>query len=222
MLKKKDFSKHDYYHTQRNNTRWPHGTCLATSLVMASKQAGWSVDQVPDGVQPEDEIADLCHSTEARGIIEENYPWALDTEGNLTLAPHTIHGVANWALKQVLSREWDQLRLITWFETSLLLEEALEMLQRGYGIALSGSFDLESGDSLNHVVSVAGYTYHPDDEPGSVEGLIIDDPYGDYHTGYRNVHGNGVQLSWTAALDIFKPVGKDDKWAHIVAPKGSV
>lgn len=223
-MQKHDFSKHDDYHTQRNNARWPHGTCLATSLVMAAKQAGWAVDQVPDGVQPEDEIAELCHSTEARDLIETEYPWALDTEGNLTVAPHTIHGVANWALRQVLAREVEQTRRTARFETSLMLDEVVDMVSRGYGIALSGSFDLENGDSLNHVVSIAGFTVaEGEDLPEGITKLIIDDPYGNYHTGYRDVHGNGIEMAFGSggALDIFKPVGEEAKWAHIVAPKGA-
>jgi hypothetical protein len=190
---------------------------------MAAKQAGWAVDQVPDGVQPEDEIADLCHSTEARELIEKQYPWALDTEGNLTVGPHTIHGVANWALRQVLSREWDQIRLTAWFETSLLLDEVVDLVCRGYGIALSGSFDLENGESLNHVVSIAGFVVaEGEDPPEGITKLIIDDPYGNFHTGYRDVHGNGVEIAFDSGgvLDIFKPVGNEAKWAHIVAPKG--
>ena len=84
----------------------------------------------------------------------------------------------------------------------------------GGGVVLSGVFPLLDGRKFRHVVSPAGTL----EEDGQIVGVIIDDPFGDWRTDYKNCRGNDVEMNLEEFARIFRPCGeKCVKWIHLVA-----
>ncbi len=200
---KLDFSRDSQYHTQRNNALIPLESCNTTSLVMALKQAGWDLPH-PEGMQPEDYLTSRLQSDESLERMRSITPWAFDADGTVLYPPNEVHAMLRLAVNQWAGRDIDT------FRTDWDLDELLGSLSRGCGIVLSGIFRV-NGRVLNHMVSLAGFY-------SDLSGYIIDDPFGDYRTGYADHHGNNVVVSHDDFMRIFKITGSRSKWAHVIAP----
>lgn len=100
------------------------------------------------------------------------------------------------------------------FRTDWDLKDLIVAMESGNGVVLSGRFPMPSAD-LGHIVSLAGYETR--EETPEIMSWIVDDPFGDWRTGYTSHRGNDVSLS----VDQFRKIFVKDSgiWAHIVGNK---
>jgi len=216
-----NFSQDNDYHTQRNNALIPHASCNTTSMVMALKQAGRDLP-APDGVQPEDHLTGFLRGEKGMEALRRLAPWAIDkATGEALYPPNEVHAVLTWGVNELLGEE------VSTFRVDWDLDELIQELTAGAGVVLSGSFPLQGGGELSHVVSLAGYriAYPQGNEPDSfppkfeqLTQLFIDDPYGNYLTSYTDHHGNNTPMSPIDFMQIMKRSGDRKKWAHVIRP----
>ena len=197
------------YHSQRNNLLLPLETCGATAAVMALKASGWPVPPGARGAQPEDLLTAIMMSPEGYARRE-----AIPGTWADTIEPYRIHVVLEWAINKWIGKPVD-----TFTERGELQDMVWRILHRRATV-VNGLFD-----RYDHQVAVVGFTSTQHEyeihTPGHVDlsritDIIIDDPYGDYRTGYSEANGNDVRLP----LDEFKAIthiqGEDQKWMHLI------
>jgi hypothetical protein len=199
------------YYTQRNNKIKPGTACNVTSMISALSAAGWPVEKlVRDGEQPEDALMrflltdPVCASEWRRCDPSGQYP---PNEWHAILALGT-----NRFLCRRLGSEWpaENYRAVVFTEGADSLVIA-ELIQEGGAAVCSGLFTLPDGRKMNHMVSMVGFV--GDEEPSA---FILDDPWGDYRTGYTSQKGNDVEMSMEDFLSIIKTPGSPRKLAHLV------
>ena len=214
-------SRDNEYHTQRNNVVVPHAACNVESYMMAAKQAGCSVPS-PDGVQPGDHMMRRLRSKEAYDIMRRSYRWAFDDEtGRVINHPNEIHEMLVWAFN-AMSPDGRAT-----FTERGSIREMVYHIATGNGVVISGRFTLSTGRTLGHVVALAGFVTTQRDiasvrGPDAVDmrqlsALIIDDPYGDYRSDYRDHRGNNIEMSLDDFNRIMRKQGAADKWMHVIA-----
>lgn len=190
-----NYSRDIPYHSQRNNLKIPHSSCNTTSMIMALKQAGHDCN-FGEG-QPEDILTELLLSPKYWSMMDNINPkykeWGY--------RPNEIHDCLCAATNEIIGKKVD------FFSTETLVLRIKNHLDDGGGVVLSGKFKLSNGDTLNHIVSLAGY---------GDEGFIIDDPYGNFRTDYKDFHGNDIHITNDEFFTIFKG-SEDYKWAHLIS-----
>lgn len=195
------------YHTQRNNQVIPLTSCNTTSAIMALKASGISF-HFPVGMQPEDHLSELLLSEEAFEKKRRDYPWAKN------IPPNQVHGMLQWGINKLAGKNVDQ------FKTNGNLREIIWRLFHRTALIAHGTFDKH-----DHMVCVVGFqsTQHEwdlakpkDIDLSCIEAIIIDDPFGDYRTGYKDHHGNDIKMSLDEFNDITHNRGKaEKKWIHV-------
>jgi hypothetical protein len=195
-------------------------------MIMAIKQARLTFVH-PSNEQPEDYLTRcLLHGSIRK--MKELAPWAFDRNGNAIYPPNEVHVMLEWAVNTLMGWPVDR------FSCTYTLSQILRHLFGGGGAVLSGIFPIGASGELNHMVSLAGVEL--DGKSGitlengvsdldrissidfrHIKAFIIDDPYGDWRTGYRSHRGNDVPLSFQEFNMIFKEKGNvQTKWAHLV------
>ena len=207
------------YNKQRDNKRYPLETCGPTSMAMALLQAGHSIP-IKLGEDPADTITTFLTSER---YYEKMYR-ILGTQ-ETQWKPFNIHALLTEGVNELLGEKVSRFRT-DWDFLGILFN-----IVRGGGAVLSGDFTLPDGRELGHMVSLAGFRTKQRNimdvrSPSEidlklVESFIIDDPYGDWHTGYNDHHGNNIEFSPTNFNNIFR-VQKNmlKKWAHLVRAGG--
>lgn len=202
-----NLSRDSEYHTQRNNQLIPLTSCNTTSAIMALK-ASRIPFPCPDGAQPEDHLSELLLSEEAFDKKRRDCPWA---QG---IPPNQVHVMLEWAINKIVRKDVDQ------FKTDGTLQEIIWRLFQGTALVVHGTFH-----KCDHMVCAVGFvsTQHESDlgsltdiNLGCVQNMIIDDPFGDYRTGYKDHRGNDINIS----LDEFNGITHkhdraDAKWIHV-------
>jgi hypothetical protein len=198
---RKNYSTDSEYHSQRNNAIVPYASCNTTAMVMALKQAGWSMPLFdPEHPQPEDDLSAFLRTDEAKRKQQEIAPWSVGA-----YPPQEVHACLEWGVNAWLGGTADA------FTMRATHDELIAALVGGGGVVLSGRFPLSNGE-LGHIVSLAGY--YSEGELDHDDGWIIDDPYGIWHTDYRDPHGNDISVSDYDFNKIFcKARGY---WAHMI------
>lgn len=212
-MKEFNFSIDNDYHSQRNNKVIPFSSCNTTSMVMALKQAGLMFHH-PASEQPEDYLTSFLLSPRAMEQMEILAPWAIDNEGRAIFPPNQVHVMLEWAVNTLMGKRACR------FTTNGTVKDIIGHLMRGGGVVVSGVFLVEDRE-LGHIVSVAGFMSSQDEiQPGAdlsaITHIIIDDPYGDYTTGYRDHRGNNILMTLSEFVNIFHARGSYKKWAHFV------
>lgn len=200
------------YLTQRDNEERPLETCGPTSLAMALSYSGIEFPSIPEGEQPEDSLTRfLANDLRVRNYYKQNYTALF----NAKTPANEVHDVAAmgvnlWAAADVCR-----------FSTRVPLQRIVYQLHTGYAVPVSGVWA-----GLRHIVCTVGFESDQDfslvDGPDAIDvnllrSFVIDDPYGDYRTQYRNKNGNDIPVSREEYLDIVRERGRvDSKWAYIL------
>jgi hypothetical protein len=205
MIKDYDFSTHDDYYSQVNNQFMPQEACMPTSFIMALIYN--KIPVVPCGsptqppcffhpksLQPEDYLMAVCNS-----------PWGIALRNRISwaaaqkLAPNQVHAVISDIVNELVGRR------ITKFETNKNIENLSAIIKQAKSVVVSGSFT-----AGGHAVVVCGLR----EVDGKTTHFLVDDPYGNYFTGYNDRNGNNVLF----------PVEEFDKlwahWYHVFDAKG--
>lgn len=215
-----NFSIDSDYHTQRNNLLVPYKACNTTSAVMALKQANVAFT-VPEGWQEEDYLTSLLQTEEALIEMKKLAPWAFDKNDVPVFPPQQVHVMLEWGINKMVGKTVDI------FQADMCIRQIVFQLINGSGIVLSGQFDLPDGRELGHIVSLAGVVTHQPNllnvksdlsiHMDSIESFIIDDPYGDWTSSYKNHKGNDLEMEAYTFNQIFRRSGDtENKFAHII------
>jgi len=199
----------DDYYTQTNNRYVPTSACTPTSGIMFVLAEGIPVFeagsknparhpylQYPQGMQPEDYITALCQSPWGDDLRKTFTPWF----NSDNIPNQTIHVVVKEVLNRVMGKT-----VIRFFEKGKTIYDIAKQLLDGHPVMVSGDFT-HSG----HTLVVVGMDYEMgqlqrDDDLSYQEApipknFIVDDPYGNYNTGYTDKRGNDVIIE----IDTFK------------------
>lgn len=202
-------SLRDDYHTQLNNKKVPKRSCNTTSAIMFLK--GNDIPfAYPKDMQPEDYLTDLLDTTEAWERMRKRHPW---TEGT-HYRPQEVHDILSWGINELVGET------VSGFTERMPVNEMIYRIAQGEVLIVSGRFG-----RLDHIVAIVGLASNQRDllEARSPADVVIDDviafrvddPYGDYRTGYKDRRGNDVVMPLEDFYSFIKPTGEQShKWAH--------
>ena len=192
------------YHSQRNNEVLPLTSCGATAAVMALKASGWPVPS-PRGVQPEDHLTGILLSPEA---VERRE--AIPGEWADDIPPNQIHVVLSWGIDKWMRR------VAVRFTESGTLRDVVERLYHRTALVMNGLFA-----GLDHNIAVVGFDSEQEEHEfrggidlDRVTDIIIDDPWGDYHTDYWDRNGNDIRIE-LEEFDRITHKSGGPKWMHV-------
>jgi len=197
------------YHTQINNEKIPFASCNTTSFVMALKGARIPYPW-PDGLQEEDFLTDWMHRKEAWSFLNTLYPNAAASG----MIPQNYSDCLAWGINELFGRTVDH------FTREGTLQQMIWEVSRGHPIVMSGPFT-ESG----HFICLVGFETLQNKEDlqtmmsvavDAVQTVIIDDPYGDYHTSYRSHKGNDIMFGLEEYNQLTNRPRDGCKWLHII------
>jgi len=209
MIFKYNISLDNDYHSQVNNRRFPMSSCNTTSAIMALKNN--KIDfYSPPSMQEEDYLTSLLETEEAYDKLNKEFPWAVK-DG---IPPREVHAMLEWAINKLTRNSYDK------FTTYATLEQIL------YNIAIKKESSLMTGrfTKYGHIVCVSGFITEQDNieetktiNMDKVQKVIIDDPYGNYFTEYKDVHGNNIEINIKDFDSLTKNYSSKYKWAHIIS-----
>ena len=185
-----NLSTQDYY-TQRNNEIRPKAACMPTSYVMFLRGNKISFLNTSK-YQDDDYFMSILSTDMAKDFCIKKYSWSKG------IPPNEVHGMYGSYLSPSVCGQ-----RVSDFNTSLLYEHYVELIEQGKVVMTSGSFPGLSG----HAFCVIGL--HGDD-------LILADPWGDFHSNYHSTSGYGVRMTKEEFIKHVKPVDKQYKWGHIL------
>jgi hypothetical protein len=193
------------FRSQRDNKEKPASACNVTSMIIALCAAGWPVDKFSScDEQPEDLLMRFIYSDQP----SLNKWRQLDPQGNIP--PNQWHAVLAFASNRFV-RKYGFNSTPVVFNTSVSVDEIVAAIDGGGAAVISGLFPQAGRAPLRHVVAAVGY--------GRNEGgfyFIIDDPWGNYHTGYKNHDGKAIRMPIADFNRMMNAQGQPRKWAHIV------
>ena len=192
------------FRNQRDNKEKPLSACNVTSIIIALCAAGYPVDTfAPKGEQPEDELMRFIYSDAATLKRWEQIDPKKD------IPPNQWHAVLAYGAGRFLKTFGYDPAAVT-FNTSVSVIEITTAINLGGAAVVSGQFS-QNGKPLHHIVAVVGYG---EDKDGFY--FIIDDPWGNHKTDYKNHNGKGVRMYLADFNRIMKPLNSEKKWAHII------
>ncbi len=207
-----DVSAGKQNYSQRNNQISPMGACATTSIAMAIDYAGipFPASKWP---QPEDGIIDFIRTNpEVQLYYQKNYPglFGAKTPANEIHAVN-VFGVNLYFQKKIID-----------FSMKITVPEILFRTVANRAVPVSGIWA-----GLHHVVCVVGFETgqenvyfcaDPDDIIlGQVDTVLIDDPYGDYRTGYKVQTGNNIRVPYKDFVaNVNSPGSLFEKWAYML------
>lgn len=192
MLVKVNLSKKEDYHTQRNNKLEAATACVFTSLVNASKASGIFF-HYPTGYQPEDYLTEKSDSPHYWSLAKEISP-KLVAQG---YPPRQIYSVVEEIFNDVVGYEATK-----FIDGSSIQTMVYRLWVEKTACVVDGKFTRNG-----HAVAVVGFTYehnwrenwkpriYSDIVLSKIKTIIVDDSWGDYHSGYDSVRGNDVEFS---------------------------
>lgn len=198
------------YRPQWDNAIDPSGTCNVTSMVNALEVGNFEF-QAPEGMQPEDYLATLLETKEAYSIMARLYKWAVGS-----YKPRHVHGMLSWAVNEKLVGT-----PVTFFtERAHMREIIYHMVATRTAVVTSGRFT-----PYGHVVTIVGFASSQDDilmatapqdiKLSHISHIIVNDPWGNYFTGYRDKNGFNVRFPYHTFVGLANTPGKEDrKYAH--------
>lgn len=199
------------YHTQRNNKLYPGSSCNTTAMIMALKTNKIEFES-PQNTQEEDYLSSILDSNEAHNVMKNRFPWAV-AEGR---PAREVHGMLEWAVNEKLVG-----RPVVTFTTLASMAEILFNLTQGLASVMTGRFT-----ASGHVVAVVGF--HTEQRnilesgsPGEIDtskvvSVVVDDSFGDFHSGYKNPQGNDIEFPYEEFNSITRSYGDErKKWAHL-------
>jgi hypothetical protein len=173
------------YRTQRDNAHDPLGTCNVTTLAMGLLCFG--VRARDPRQQLEDELYELLHSDEATDYYRSSSPELFKRK----VPAHEVHDNLAWAARKH--------GVPASFSGHRSRAELDGELSGGRPVLLSGAFT-----GSGHIVLLIGSTRDGD--------LIVHDPYGDWTTKYKDLHGEARIYERDRAWSTLKDLDSETKW----------
>ncbi len=159
------------YRTQRDNKYIPYSSCNSTSVAIALEVSGITT------CDP-DTLYEILTSKESIAYMQKHFPDAY-RQGYM---PYHLFDMQAWAVNEIVVKR--KVCEVRYNQTAITI--ANHIRDRKGAVTVSTVFT-----SFGHVVCVVGYE---DSEEGSITSLIIDDPYGNPFTGYKDRNGNDITI----------------------------
>lgn len=205
-----NISKDKPYYSQRANALMPTRSCNVTAMISALSSASWPVESFVDlnfktpadalmnFILTDRQIQDLWRKKDPKGLYPPNEWHEILCHGtNLFLEEKKLIHDGKLAV------EWGERRSIS---------DLVRTLDDGGSAVLRGLFKC-NGKDIGHVVCLVGYDK---DSCGQIRNWIIDDPFGDYRTGYKGVNGNDIAMPMDDFHRMIRPENNELKHAHLV------
>lgn len=174
------------YRDQRDNKLMPSSTCGPTGAANALLASDISLDSFPAGIQPEDYITGILQANEAYDRLKK-----IDSHARYN--PWNTSYLIAWAVNKAVKKQ------VCKVETLGVAEMIFHLIKEESAIVAGGSFT-----ASGHFVCIVGFESAQEDIYGiesahdvdlnQLSGIIIDDPWGDYKTHYKNHDGNDVEM----------------------------
>lgn len=188
-------SKAEKFHKQTNNDRSPFVTCFPSSMINAAETVRV--------IFPEEPAKTSYYTQE-----EDQYDWFLHTDPDVVnfwnqpqykhlldvgSDPREIWDVEHYAFNKWVGHDVCKLTY------NLTVEKILEVINNGGAVVTSGIFN-----NLRHLVCIVGYIANRVEgnldktakDASQITDFIVDDSYGNPHTGYKPVGVNGNDVVW--------------------------
>ena len=197
------------YLLQTENVKKPHSSCNTTSFGMGLDITKWDESF---NISSKTRLPDYLTS-----FFESDLAFRMRKTlvGETSIPPQQLHAVLEWGVNYLCGSE------VVSFSTNWPQERILKNLDKGLPVVLSGQFPFKNRHgqwtTIGHIVILVGYIWEKD-KPLQ---YIIDDPYGDYHTGYRDRNGNDVLMSQEDFDTIIRTGDRGGKWGHLFLSKKS-
>ncbi len=181
-----NISNKDTYHTQINNKKVPQTSCFATAVIMKlsiqkikiydSKNNKYLVSDFEKntGCQPEDYLTAILCTNEAKDYFKK-----IAGRKPKNNEQRFYYTVVEWAINKILCRR----NVVKYKKISL--KEIINSIDKKIPVLCGGKFT-----KGGHMVCVVGYA----EDYYDIRAIIIDDPYGDYHTNYKDTKGNDIEI----------------------------
>lgn len=155
--------------------RRPKSECNTTSAAMGCDYTGNEIKS-PDGIMPEDYLMDILGSEEGKAFLQKICPGAKYNPWN------DSYCIA-WAVNKALQKEVCKVVKAT-------MDQMITHISNGGAVVIGGGF--LSGGTSGHFVCVVGFET---DDNNTVKNIIVDDPYGNYNTNYKDhFDGNDIKF----------------------------
>lgn len=193
------------YYTQRNNRIEPDKTCNVTSAVGALVAAGWELPY-KEGVQPEDDLWMFINHDPDCLALWNKYDPGHNLEPNMWFVVLTL-GINKWLGREVATFD--------------LNTSPITFLN---GVLDGGSFIVATTFTRDgHIVPVVGVEYEvlntsADCTGKQIVNFIFDDPFGDPRTGYTDIRGNDIIMSFMDFMVRVQDTKMMKKWAIYIRP----
>jgi hypothetical protein len=212
------------YFSQRNNEVRPFGTCNDTSYV-----AGLSYRNVvfPPGQysQPEDNLTTfMLNDPRVDAFYKAQYPSdyakyiAANKDPKLSTPANEMHVVLAYGVNLWLGKQPGEACV---YRTGVHTTDILFSLVRGKPVIQGGIWD-----SLHHITCTSGFATNQDNilqvksaqeiDMSQLQYIIVEDPYGDFHTGYNSPNGKDIHLTPEEYKAIETNQGSDIKNGHFI------
>jgi len=178
------------YLSQRDNAHEPHSTCNVTALAMAMTHAGTHAKQA--NKQLEDELFELLRSEESLSHYKEQNPdlFAKHVPAN------QVYDNLVWAASLY--------GFVSSFSGKRSFSDIENELKQGHPVILSSTLT-----ASGHVILLCGLT--------ATQDLVCHDPYGDFHSGYKNRDGAFRIYPRHYLKERIKETNSEEKWALFLA-----
>ena len=202
-----NLSRDDEYSRQTGNRLIPLDACNVTCGIMwlrDGKVSFW----YPKSMKPEDYLTAILLGDDAWKLFIE----MKREKYNAGLLPQNTSMMLTWGINRLVGRPVD------WFIQNGSLRQMIWFLYKGSPLIMSGSFT-----SAGHFVCVVGFTslqhegdWHSEKDINLdlIETVWVDDPYGNWHTGYKDPNGNNVAFRLDE-LDKLTNIPNGQKWMHV-------
>jgi len=199
------------YNTQRDNDVKAFVACMPSSYKMFLK--GNKIEYVNDSIrkfgrwyEDDDYFMLLLNTPDAKAYCYKKYPWAYSTDPNKIIPPNQIHGMYGSYLSPIICG-----KKVSDFIENSTFESIKTRIDNNEVIMTSGSFPTAHIDG--HAFCIVGYRK---------DKLLLGDPFGNFHTNYKDVNGYLVEMSKDEFLQHVKPLKIANstlystlKWSHI-------
>ena len=211
------------YFSQRNNSIDPVGTCMPTSAVAALTYGNFNLEHLKGKhAQPEDALTYFMrHDPAVLAKFKEWYP----ADAARGLMPNEFHEVVAFAINLWLGANVDTL------STGASLQKLAFHLLKGRPAFASGKWpcffpSTQTVGVIGHVVCFVGFDtlqstigsveVESEIDIAQITKIIIDDPYGDFHTKYTSVKGNDVEMTIAEYTAIIREPTLQRKLIHFL------
>jgi hypothetical protein len=211
------------YFTQRNNQLRPMITCNTTSMVAALIYTGFTLPESKIYTQPEDNLTNFLLNdprvdAEYQKLFPAEYKKYIDCKKDpkQSYPPNELHPILSYGTNLWMGKQVGEITKFRWDAT---VQTVLFETIKGRAVVQSGIWN-----KLHHVTCMVGFVTNQENikditdakeiDLSQLDHIIMDDSFGDYHSGYLVQKGNDIRVTLEEYHSYVQVVDQDLKWAH--------